>query len=217
VNPTGYPQVFDELTNGAVTRTYTYGLQRIDEEQVVNNAWTTSYYGYDGFGTVRQLTNSAGAVTDTWEYDAFGNVLNHTGTTPNNYLYRGEQFDPDLGLYYLRARYYNPQTGRFMSRDPEDGKPWDPRTLHKYLYAGGDPVNRIDPSGRDDLFENVILDDRYLPEIRDRVADLGWTITRWYCYLWLMSGYYVYGPYNIDTQATYEFCVDLLSSTGPPI
>jgi RHS repeat-associated protein len=147
VNPTGYPQVFDELTSGAVTRTYTYGLQRIDEEQVVNNAWTTSYYGYDGFGTVRQLTNSAGAVTDTWEYDAFGNVLNHTGTTPNNYLYRGEQFDTDLGLYYLRARYYNPETGRFMSRDPLNGNIRIPITLHKYVYAGADSVNVEDPSG----------------------------------------------------------------------
>jgi uncharacterized protein RhaS with RHS repeats len=51
------------------------------------------------------------AVTDTYDYDAFGNKINSTGATPNNYLYRGEQFDPDLGLYYLRARYYNPLTG----------------------------------------------------------------------------------------------------------
>ena len=70
----------------------------------------------------------------------------------------GEQYDPDLGLYYLRARYYNPATGRFLSRDPEDGKPNDPQSLHKYLYASGDPVNRIDPSGRGDLIE-VSLDD----------------------------------------------------------
>ena len=65
----------------------------------------------------------------------------------------GEQYDQDLGLYYLRARYYNPATGRFMSRDPENGKAKDPKTLHKYLYASGDPVNRIDPSGRGDLVE----------------------------------------------------------------
>ena len=62
--------------------------------------------------------------------------------------YRGEQYDSDLGLYFLRARYYNPNTGRFMSRDPEDGIPTDPRSLHKYLYAGGDPVNAMDPTGR---------------------------------------------------------------------
>jgi len=62
----------------------------------------------------------------------------------------GEQYDPDLGLYYLRARYYNPATGRFMSRDPLDGNQLDPKSLHKYLYANGDPINRVDPTGRDD-------------------------------------------------------------------
>ena len=67
--------------------------------------------------------------------------------------YRAERYDPDLGLYYLRARYYNSLTGRFMSRDPEDGKAKDPASLHKYLYANGDPVNRRDPMGRLALIE----------------------------------------------------------------
>jgi len=85
----------------------------------------------------------------------------HTACFPrsrysNNYLYRGEQYDSDLGLYYLRARYYNPATGRFLSRDPEDGKTLDPATLHKYLYANGDPVNGIDPRGREDLVEYLL-------------------------------------------------------------
>jgi len=102
---------------------------------------------------VRQLTNSAGAVTDEYEYDAFGNSFTVSGAIPNNYLYRGEQFDPDLGMYYLRARYYNPATGRFCSRDPKEGQAKIPASLHKYLYAGGDPVNRIDPFGREDFFE----------------------------------------------------------------
>jgi RHS repeat-associated protein len=148
LNPTGYAQVVEEVVNGAVTRQYTYGLQRISESQFINNVWSTSFYGYDGGGNVRQLTNSAGVVTDEYEYDAYGNSFTKQGTTPNNYLYRGEQYDSDLGLYYLRARYYNPMTGRFVSRDPEDGIDTDPATLHKYDYAGGDPVNAIDPTGR---------------------------------------------------------------------
>ena len=148
LNPTGLPQVVEEVVNGAVTRQYTYGLQRISESQMLNGAWTTSFYGYDGAGSVRQLTNSAGVVTDEYEYDAYGNSFTKVGTTPNNYLYRGEQYDADLGLYYLRARYYNPATGRFVNRDPEDGIPTDPKTLHKYEYAGGDPVNLADPTGR---------------------------------------------------------------------
>jgi RHS repeat-associated protein len=132
LNPTGYPQVVDELnTGGAVTRTYTYGLQRISENLspalTGNSAWTPSFYGYDGGGNVRQLTNSTGTVTDSYEYDAFGNEFTVSGTTPNEFMYRGEQFDSDLGLYYLRARYYNPLTGRFMSRDPKVVNPLSQR------------------------------------------------------------------------------------------
>ena len=149
LNPTGYAQVVEELSGGVVQRQYSYGLQRISQQQAISNTWTPSYYGYDGGGSVRQLTNAAGAVTDTYDYDAFGNVLNKTGSTPNEMMYRGEQYDSDLGLYYLRARYYNPLTGRFMSRDPEDGKHWDPKALHKYLFAGGDPIDAKDPTGRD--------------------------------------------------------------------
>jgi RHS repeat-associated protein len=157
LNPTGYAQVVEEIVGGAVTREYTYGLQRIDENQIVSGTWTPSFYGYDGAGTVRQLTSAAGSVTDTYEYDAWGNTINHTGTTPNKYLYRAEQYDSDLGLYYLRARYYNPVTGRFLSRDPEAGNAFDPKTLHKYLYAGGDPVNAVDPTGRAALFQTANL------------------------------------------------------------
>jgi RHS repeat-associated protein len=169
VNPTGYPQVLDELTGSAVTRTYTYGLQRISQDQIVDSAWTPSFYGYDGGGNVRYLASTAGTVTDTYEFDAFGNQVHKSGSTPNNNMYRGEQYDSDLGLYYLRARYMNPVTGRFVSRDPQEytplkwagplkstGKPpIDPKKLHKYLYAGGDPVNLIDPRGREDAEEEA--------------------------------------------------------------
>jgi RHS repeat-associated protein len=72
--------------------------------------------------------------------------------------YCAEQYDSDLGLYYLRARYYNPATGRFLSRDPQNGKPYDPKTLHKYLYAGGDPINSLDPTGRAELFESAFIE-----------------------------------------------------------
>ncbi len=165
VNPTGLPQVMDEIVGGVVQREYAYGLQRISENQVVSGSWTPSFYGYDGAGSVRQLTNSAGAVTDTYEYDAFGNEVNHTGTTPNNYLFRSEQYDPDLSFYYLRARYLNPVTGRFLSRDPNSGHFAIPATLHKYLYASADPVNRIDPNGRADTGE-VVLEDAE-PEVAE--------------------------------------------------
>jgi RHS repeat-associated protein len=148
LSPTGYPQVVAELVNGQAVRTYTYGLERISELQTVNNAPTASFYQYDGRGTVRTLTDASGAVTDSYEYDAFGNLISKTGTTPNAYLYRGERYDAAVGLYYLRARWYNPVTGRFMTRDPYQGSVYDPASLHRYNYARSNPANFIDPSGR---------------------------------------------------------------------
>jgi YD repeat-containing protein len=85
VNPTGLPQVVEETVNGTVTRSYTYGLERISEAQPINGAWTPSFYEYDGAGSVRQLTNLAAnvTVTDTYEYDAFGNRTT-TSTAANS-------------------------------------------------------------------------------------------------------------------------------------
>jgi RHS repeat-associated protein len=182
LNPTGYSQVVEET--GSTERTYTYGLQRIDENQIINSAWTPSFYVYDGFGSVRQLTNSSGAVTDTYEYDSFGNRVATSGSMPNNYLYRGEQYDPDLGLYYLRARYYNPAIGRFLSRDPEDGKQIDPASLHKYLYADGDPVNGIDPTGRVDTIETIFAEPVVISShLEIAVAETGYAVAKAFCFI----------------------------------
>jgi RHS repeat-associated protein len=159
LNPTGYSQVVDELVSGAVTRTYTYGLQRISENQLIGGLWKPSFYGYDGHGNVRFLANTAGTLTDTYQFDAFGMMIASTGTTPNTYLYSGERFDSNLNLYHLRARYYNLLTGRFETMDPgketccalrnsQVGNIFDPATLYKYVYTVNNPVNRIDPSGR---------------------------------------------------------------------
>jgi len=69
------------------------------------------------------------------------------GSTENNYLYTGEQFDPNVGFYYLRARYYNPEIGRFTTVDPWKGSIYDPVSLHKYIYCNNDPVNFVDWGG----------------------------------------------------------------------
>jgi RHS repeat-associated protein len=147
-NPTGFPQVLDEIVNGSVTRTYAYGMQRISENQLIGSTWTPSFYGYDGHGNVRFLTSTAGTATDTYQYDAFGMLIASTGTTPNVFQYSGEWLDGSVGLYYLRARYYNQAIGRFWARDPVEGKKccglsWDP-----YIYVKDNAVNSVDPTGR---------------------------------------------------------------------
>ena len=138
------------MQNGTVIRSYSYGLERISETQTLNATLSTSFYGYDGHGSVRQLTNPAGTVTDTYDYDAFGNLINQTGSTPNVYLFAGEAYDATLGLYYNRARYYNNSTGRFWSMDTDEGEIESPLSLHKYVYTNGDPVDGTDPSGFQD-------------------------------------------------------------------
>jgi RHS repeat-associated protein len=139
-----FPQVLVEKA-GAITVTYIYGHDLISMTEPGRGA---RFYQYDGQMSTRQLSNASGAITDAYTYDAFGVLLNATGATPNLYLYNGEQLDPNVGFYYLRARYYAQTTGRFLTTDPEQGSIFDPVSLHRYLYANADPVNKRDPSGR---------------------------------------------------------------------
>jgi len=121
------------------------------------------YYHYDGQMSTRQMTDesSAAEVKLEYVYDAFGiDLLEGPFPTPtfgggfgqevptvNKYRYTGEQYDDDVGMYYLRARYYAHRQGRFATRDPFEGFRNDPMSLHKYLYAHGNPVMNRDPSG----------------------------------------------------------------------
>ena len=93
------------------------------------------------------MTDSSGTISDTYQYQGFGSLLASTGATPNNYLFAGEQLDPGLGFYYLRARYYAPDGGRFITRDPFRGFSNDPLSQHKYLYANANPITFVDPTG----------------------------------------------------------------------
>ena len=109
-------------SEGSVQAYYTIGADLISQERDGN----VSVYLYDGHGSVVGLANESGVVTDTYSYDAFGNLLKSTGSTKNCYRYCGEQFDETTGLYYLRARYMDTSTGRFISQDTYQGTINDP-------------------------------------------------------------------------------------------
>jgi RHS repeat-associated protein len=131
-------------TRGVVAR-YTQG-QNIDEPLAESRSGTVSYYEQDGIGSVTSLTNSSGTVAQTYTYDSFGNQTASSGSLTNFFRYAGREFDTETGLYYYRARYYDPTTGRFLSED----RPNVTSDIHGfYQYARNNPTLWIDPTGLD--------------------------------------------------------------------
>ncbi|WP_243146922.1 RHS repeat-associated core domain-containing protein [Scytonema sp. UIC 10036] len=145
-----YGQVLEEYSpNGAVQVSYTYGNDLISQKQGTKS----TYYHVDGLGSTRALTDASGNVVNTYNYEAYGELLNSTSSVSNKYMFAGEQYDSALGDYYLRQRYYDTETGRFTRRDTYEGKLLEPITLHKYIYTNDNPVNFTDPTGLFSLTE----------------------------------------------------------------
>ncbi len=100
------------------------------------------YYHGDAQGSTRALTDSGGQLLSTYSYDPYGNALSSGTAEANPFLWQGQYQDPQSGLYYLRARWYDPATGQFLNVDPALAI-----TQAPYAYANDDPVNNVDPSG----------------------------------------------------------------------
>jgi len=138
-----YAQVLEEYVDGELVVRYVYGLDLISQERNGEEL----VYLVDGLGSTRVLTDSNGAATNSYTYDAFGELIDSTVRGENDYLFAGEQYDGNLDKYYLRQRYYDTWIGRFTRRDTYEGDINNPVSLHKYLYGNADPVNGTDPSG----------------------------------------------------------------------
>jgi RHS repeat-associated protein len=154
VSITGYSQVlrqteYDSEGNIIKTISYVIGHQRISQSVEFGGETTTQYFTFDGHGSTRVLLDVVGTVLQIYSFDAYGNSLGFdTANALTEFLYSGEQFDSKIGQQYLRARYYDPTTGRFNMLDPFFGNQFDPQSFHKYLYTHADPMNNIDPSGQ---------------------------------------------------------------------
>ena len=127
------------------------------EDTTENTAKTYCHkiYVQDGHGSVTPLVENL-KITDTYTYDSYGILLKKIGDTDNDYLYTGEQYNESTGLYYLRARYMSPETGTFTTMDTYAGTLDNPISLHKYLYANGNPVMYTDPTGNFSLMETSV-------------------------------------------------------------
>ena len=123
---------------------------------------------YNGHGDVVKVVDSNGRVTKDYEYDAFGVVDNENATDINPWRYCGEYYDTETGNIFLRARYYDPSTGSFITEDPvRDGVNW-------YSYCAGNPVNRLDPSGLSDYDITMIQQafiEKYIAESINAVTE----------------------------------------------
>ncbi len=135
----GYNTDLTQVLNDG-TNTYIYGNERI--AQVNTN---TEYFLGDALGSVRQLTNISGAVRYASAYDPYGVTVRADGDSPTAYGYTGEYAANDL--VYLRARYYDPAIGRFLTSDTWGGDANSPMSFNMWNYVSSNPINRLDPSG----------------------------------------------------------------------
>ena len=140
-----------EETNfsGAVVARYSQGLN-IDEPLAMLRSGATDFYEADGLGSVTSLTSTAGALAQTYTFDSFGKQTASSGSLTNPFQYTGREFDPETSLYYYRARYYDPSTGRFLSEDSGD------QSSNLYAYVENGPTNLVDPLG-------LYITPRYVP------------------------------------------------------
>lgn len=132
------------LTDG--TNSYIYGAGDQPIEQISSVTGTVSWLLTDRQGSVRALTNTVGAVTATINYSPYGQTISTTGTVNTPLGYDGQYTDPESGLIYLRARYYDPTTGQFVTRDPLNSI-----TQQPYGYGNDSPLKFADPSGKIDV------------------------------------------------------------------
>jgi RHS repeat-associated protein len=124
----------------AGTTSYLYGPDGNPIEQIDGS--TPLFFLHDQQGSTRILTDGQGIARGTYSYDTWGAAVSHTGTALTDLQYNGEYTDASTGLQYLRARYYDPSTGQFITPDPALGA-----SGARYAYAGDSPVNAADPTG----------------------------------------------------------------------
>jgi RHS repeat-associated protein len=141
-----------------VTSNYVWGPDRALVKKVVGGS--DYYYLYNGHGDVVQMVDRNGNVVNNYQYDEWGNILVSNETVSNLFKYAGEVYDQETGLYYLRARYYDPAMGRFINEDSYEGQVINPLTMNLYSYCHNNPLLFTDPSGHTPANLSNLVDDQ---------------------------------------------------------
>jgi RHS repeat-associated protein len=143
--------------SGNIIAYYIHGPQIVGR---IGTDGSQRYYHTDHIGNVVALTNESQAITDRYAYTPFGVPAGREGTTANPFTYvggLGVMAEAD-DLYFMRARFYDPASGRFLSKDPVNGQLSQPGSLNKYAYSMEQPMSLVDPSGRMPLIGRSISD-----------------------------------------------------------
>ncbi|WP_239329265.1 RHS repeat-associated core domain-containing protein [Paenibacillus sp. ACRRX] len=136
--------VLESDASGQATVRYVFGKSYIAR---IGSSTTMSYYLYNGHGDVVQTVKESGEVENQYDYDIFGSAVLSVELYHNDIRHAGEFYDEETGLYYLRARYYNPQVGRFVTADSYWGEDTNPLSLNLYTYVYNNPLIYWDPTG----------------------------------------------------------------------
>ena len=137
-------------------RTYTYGRELVsvtDAQADQTDPSRIQYTLHDSLGSMTAFTNTQGNTDANCRYDAWGNIIEQTGSTSVPVTYTGHYLDSETGLLYFGARYYDSSLGRFITQDPITGNIMNPPSLHRYLYAYSNPMRYVDLDG----YESVSL------------------------------------------------------------
>ncbi len=146
-----YAQALVEKKVAGTQAVVTRNIWGVDLAGSINDTSQRFYHG-DGHGNIKVVTDEQGGEIAAKTYDAFGGSVDG-GNQQEGYGYSGEYFDADISLQYNRARWYDSNVGRFISADQYAGNPTRPITLSRYVYADGNPVENLDPSGLFSLSE----------------------------------------------------------------
>ena len=130
-------------TSGTVVARYSQGLNT-DEPLGMLRSGATSYYEVDGLDSVTSLSSAVGAVSQAYTFDSFGKLTASSGSVTNPFQYTARESDSETGLEYYRARYYDPNIGRFLTEDPMGFTGGE----NFYKYAVNNPINLRDPQGQ---------------------------------------------------------------------
>lgn len=130
-------QELDE--NNQIIAAYVHGPS-IDEPILLEKNGQKYYYISDGLGSITALVDASGNIVQTYRFDSFGNIINSSGTISQPFTYTGREYDQETGLYYYRARYMDPKSGRFLQEDPIFDE-------NLYSYCANNPLNYVDPFG----------------------------------------------------------------------